>query len=88
MGDKFPRHIYHSIICIGALIAHREPGRWVVDALGAPHVGEQSEKALISSFVDRIAELTPQLITFNGSSFGLPVLRYRAMWQNQSGKWI
>jgi len=24
MGDKFPKHIYHSIICIGALVAHRE----------------------------------------------------------------
>jgi hypothetical protein len=34
---------------------------------------------LISSFVDRIAELSPQLVTFNGSSFDLPVLRYRAM---------
>jgi predicted PolB exonuclease-like 3'-5' exonuclease len=79
MGDKFPRHIYHSIICIGALVAHREENRWAVDALGAPHVGERSEKALIASFVDRIAELSPQLVTFNGSSFDLPVLRYRAM---------
>src|SRR6266705_2443099 len=24
MGDKCPKHIYHSIICIGALIAHRD----------------------------------------------------------------
>jgi len=24
MGDKFPKHIYHSIICIGALIAHHD----------------------------------------------------------------
>jgi predicted PolB exonuclease-like 3'-5' exonuclease len=79
MGDKFPKHIYHSIICIGALIAHQDDGRWIIDALGAPHVGERSEKALISSFVDRIAELSPQLVTFNGSSFDLPVLRYRAM---------
>jgi predicted PolB exonuclease-like 3'-5' exonuclease len=79
MGDKFPKHIYHSIICIGALVAHQEDGHWVVDALGAPHVGERSEKELISSFVGRIAELRPQLITFSGSSFDLPVLRYRAM---------
>jgi 3'-5' exonuclease len=48
-------------------------------SLGAPHVGERVEKELIISFVDRIAELTPQLVTFNGSSFDLPVLRYRAM---------
>jgi 3'-5' exonuclease len=79
MGDNFPKHIYHSIICIGALIAHQDDDQWTVGALGAPHVGERSEKALISSFVDRIAELSPQLVTFNGSSFDLLVLRYRAM---------
>jgi 3'-5' exonuclease len=79
IGDKFPKHIYHSIICIGALVAHHEGSHWVIDALGAPHIGERSEKELISSFVDRIAKLSPQLVTFNGSSFDLPVLRYRAM---------
>jgi predicted PolB exonuclease-like 3'-5' exonuclease len=79
IGDKFPKHLYHSIICIGALIARRDNAHWVVDALGAPHVGERSEKELITSFVARIAELNPQLVTFHGTSFDLPVLRYRAM---------
>jgi predicted PolB exonuclease-like 3'-5' exonuclease len=79
LGDKFPKHIYHSIVCIGAVVAHMENDGWVVDAIGAPHVGERNEKELISAFVDKIAELRPQLVTFNGASFDLPVLRYRAM---------
>jgi hypothetical protein len=48
IGDKFPKHIYHSIVCIGALIAHWEPDHWAVDAVGAPHVGERSEKQEIA----------------------------------------
>jgi predicted PolB exonuclease-like 3'-5' exonuclease len=72
IGDKFPKHI-------GALIAHWEPNQWAVDAVGAPHVGERTEKELITAFCDKIAALSPQLVTFNGNSFDLPVLRYRAM---------
>jgi 3'-5' exonuclease len=54
-------------------------GGWRIDALGAPHVGERPEGQLIRDFIERIDELKPQLITFNGHSFDLPVLRYRAM---------
>src|ERR1019366_7816637 len=67
------------IVCIGALVAHREEDHWKVDAIGSPHVGARTEKVLIQAFVDQLAELAPQLVTFNGNSFDLPVLRYRAM---------
>ena len=79
IGDKFPKHVYHSIICISALIASDRGTHWEIDALGAPHVGDRTEKELITAFVNKIDELKPQLITFNGSGFDLPVLRYRAM---------
>jgi 3'-5' exonuclease len=79
LGDKFPKLIFHRIVCIGALIAERIDGVWIVRSLGAPNIAERTEAELIQSFVDRIAEFRPQLVTFNGSSFDLPVLRYRAM---------
>jgi len=79
IGDKFPKHLYHSVICIGALIAIDQGSHWEVQALGAPQVGDRTEKELITAFVRKIDELKPQLITFNGSNFDLPVLRYRAM---------
>jgi hypothetical protein len=60
MDDKSPKHIYHSIICIGALVAHQDKGSWIFDARGAPYVSERSEKDLISSFVDRVTELLAQ----------------------------
>jgi hypothetical protein len=28
IGDKFPKHIYHSIVCIGAVVAYRSNGAW------------------------------------------------------------
>ncbi len=49
-------------------------GQWTPSAL--PHVGERTEKQLITAFCDKIAELCPQLVTFNGNSFDLPVVRY------------
>jgi hypothetical protein len=27
LGNRFPKHIYHTIVCIGALVAHRESRR-------------------------------------------------------------
>jgi predicted PolB exonuclease-like 3'-5' exonuclease len=82
MGDEFPKLIYHSIVCIGALVARWTSNGWEVQAVGAPHVGQRPEKELIESFVTKIGQISPQLVTYNGCGFDLPVLRYRAMLHN------
>jgi hypothetical protein len=50
LGDELPKHIYHSIICIGALIARLQDDHWVGD-FSAPHVGDRSERELNTAFV-------------------------------------
>jgi hypothetical protein len=79
LAGEFPKLPTHKIVCIGALIASRSDGAWKVDSLGAPHIGERPEEELIASFIERIGRRKPQLITYNGDTFDLPVLRYRAM---------
>jgi predicted PolB exonuclease-like 3'-5' exonuclease len=47
-----------------------------VGSLGNP---DDSEKVLIQAFFDLIEKYTPQLVSWNGSGFDLPVLHYRAL---------
>ena len=72
LGSGFPIHPLHKIVCIGALVASRQSEGWRIDALGAPHIGERTEAKLIGDFIEKIGQLLPQLITFNGHSFDLP----------------
>lgn len=79
MGDEFPKLVYHSIVCIGALLASPRDQGYEVRFLGASHVGDQSERELIRTFLDIVDRVSPRMVTFNGASFDLPVLRYRGM---------
>src|SRR4051812_33372382 len=79
LGDKFPKLPFHKIVCVGALRAERSCVGWHVRYLGAPHLGEWSEAQLIQDFANRIQVSKPRLVSFNGGSFDMPVLRYRAM---------
>jgi predicted PolB exonuclease-like 3'-5' exonuclease len=42
-------------------------------------LGDQTEKELIQRFYDGIERLVPQLVSWNGGGFDLPVLNYRAL---------
>ena len=47
-----------------------------VGTLGTP---EDDEKVIIQAFFDLVEKYTPQLVSWNGSGFDLPVLHYRAL---------
>jgi predicted PolB exonuclease-like 3'-5' exonuclease len=85
MGEKVARQLFQRIVCIGSLLAMRgADGVWRPTELEAPHSGKSSERELIQDFVDRLAPLKPRLVTFNGQTFDLPVLRYRALMHSVS----
>nr|USU32434.1 3'-5' exonuclease [Methylobacterium sp. OTU13CASTA1] len=79
LAGKFPKLAFHRIICVGGLTARFATGAWQVEAIDAPHCGDHDEAGLIRDFDARVVATGPQIVTFNGTGFDLPVLQYRAL---------
>lgn len=73
-GSEFLQHHLHRIVAISVVL--RTGDRFKVWSLGEP---ESPEKELIQRFFDGLERYSPVLVSWNGSSFDLPVLHYRAM---------
>jgi len=72
-SDFLPLH-EHRIIAIGC--AFRDDNSLRVRCLGA---ADDSEERLVADFFRLVERYTPQLVSWNGGGFDLPVLHYRAM---------
>jgi predicted PolB exonuclease-like 3'-5' exonuclease len=72
-SDFLPLHL-QRVIVIGC--AFRDEAGFRVRSLGSPVDGEAK---LIGDFFRLIDRYVPQLVSWNGSAFDLPVLHYRAL---------
>lgn len=72
-NDFLPPHL-HRVVAISCALRERDGVR--VWSLGTP---ADSERDIVQRFFDGIEKYTPQLVSWNGSGFDLPVLHYRAM---------
>ena len=72
-NDFLPPHL-HRIVTIGCVL--REGESVQVFSIGEP---ERDEQATIQKFFDGVDKYTPQLVSWNGSNFDLPVLNYRTL---------
>jgi predicted PolB exonuclease-like 3'-5' exonuclease len=72
-GDFLPAHVQRVIAISCALRSGEEVRVWT---LGGP---EEEEASIVARFFDGIERYKPQLVSWNGSTFDLPVLHYRAM---------
>lgn len=78
-GSEFLPLFLQKIIAISCVIRRTTKEglpQIKVGTLGSP---EDDEKVLIQTFFDLIEKYTPQLVSWNGGGFDLPVLRYRAL---------
>jgi predicted PolB exonuclease-like 3'-5' exonuclease len=72
-NDFMPPHL-HRVVAISCVLRTDEGVR--VWSLGTV---EEAEAALVARFFDGVERYTPQLVSWNGSTFDLPVLQYRAL---------
>jgi predicted PolB exonuclease-like 3'-5' exonuclease len=72
-SDFMPLHL-HRIVAISCVLRSGDQLR--VWSLGDPDSGEAE---LIQRFYDGIERYTPQLVSWNGGGFDLPVLHYRSL---------
>lgn len=73
-GHDFLQPHLHRVAAISCVL--REGEALKVWSLGSP---EDSEAQLIQRFYDGIEKYTPQLVSWNGGGFDLPVLHYRGL---------
>lgn len=73
-GGEFLSLEQHQVVAISCVLRSGEGLR--VWSLGDPQSGEAE---LIERFFDGIEKFTPDLVSWNGSGFDLPVLQYRAL---------
>jgi len=73
-GSDFLQHHLHRVAAISCVFRDDEGFR--VRSLGTPDAGEAK---LLQDFYRVIDRYTPQLVSWNGGGFDLPVLNYRAL---------
>jgi predicted PolB exonuclease-like 3'-5' exonuclease len=78
-NDFLPAHLQKVVAISCALRSNDGVKVW---SLGS---AEDSEAEIVKRFFDGIEKYTPQLVSWNGSGFDLPVLHYRALFHGIPG---
>jgi hypothetical protein len=73
-GNDFLPHYLQRVVAISCVLRSNDGLR--VWSLGGAQDGERE---IVQRFFDGIEKYTPQLVSWNGSGFDLPVLHYRAL---------
>lgn len=92
-GNPFPRQPFHKVVAISfveASIERDSKGRefYRLKEVRSGGKEDSSEKELIQGVFKYLSKKTPRIVSYNGRTFDLPVLKYRAMKYNVSAPWL
>lgn len=97
--NDFPRQPFHQVVAVSYAHLIREPGEegneLVMRRLATGGDEKSDELEMLEGFFKLIETRAPQLVSFNGRGFDVPVLKYRAMahslacprWFKEGDKW-
>jgi predicted PolB exonuclease-like 3'-5' exonuclease len=78
-GSDFLPHYLQRIVAISCVLRRNQRDGSAVFHVGSLGAEDDTEQALIQKFYDLLARYSPQLVSWNGGGFDLPVLHYRGL---------
>ena len=90
--NAFPRQLFHRVVAISFLEAEIEYAgaqeTYYLKELRSGGEAGFDEAQLLQGFFQYFEQLKPRLVTFNGRTFDLPVIKYRAMAHGIAAPWL
>jgi len=92
-GNPFPRQPFHKVVAISFLEAEIQVNadgteEYRINEIRSGGKEDSSEEEIIKGFFNYLSRKTPRLVSYNGRSFDLPVLKYRAMKHGVAAPWL
>lgn len=82
-GNSFPRQLFHKVVSISILIADikhiGDCEYYKINKIGTISNIDKTEKEMVEVFFNYISKNIPRIVDYNGRTFDLPVMKYRAM---------
>lgn len=75
----FARQPFHQVVAISYAQLNQEGAELVLHRIATGGENGSSEKELLQGFFQFVDQYRPQLVSYNGRGFDIPVLKYRAM---------
>jgi len=97
--NDFPRQPFHQVVAISYAHLVHEPGEegaeLIIRRIASGGEARSTERELLEGFLSLIEKRAPRLVSFNGRSFDVPVIKYRAMahslacprWFSEGDRW-